>query len=185
MRILCKAASPCTQGGPCQGLGHRMAVPRTRDNIRAPCVCCSQPSRGLSTGENKIGTFLCIPSAGRSWKRQHPKASGRCWDLQNTPKNICIPTPLCGTLAAQWELPQRTTQSGPLSPRGVREAKHRTQQAPSTSHGIVSVAHQHGVRVPGPPRPHPFPLSTSNHHLSNRHLLGEKMPEPLQLIISY
>lgn len=65
----------------------------------------------------------------------------------------------------------------------VKEAKHRTQQAPSMkSHGIGNVALQHGVRVPGPPNPS---LSTSNHHPSNRHLPGEKMPEPLQLIILY
>lgn len=89
-------------------------------------------SRGLLTGENKIGTSLCIPSAGRSWKRQHLKASARCLDLQNTPKNICIP---CLSVAHGL-----LTGSCPRAQHSL-EAKHRTQPAPSMkSPGIARVA---------------------------------------------
>lgn len=143
-------------------------------------VCLLLPAeQGPQQEKTKQAHFCAFPllaEAGKGNTQKPQEDAGTC--------KIHLRISACPPLATEHGLlsgncPRGQHRLVPPS-KGVREAKHRTQRAPAMkSHGT---APQNTVRVPGPPKPS---LSTPNHHLSNRHLLGEKMPAPLQLIILY
>lgn len=147
-----------------------------------PCAS----NRNKQRRKRGFGTFAYIPSAGRSWKRQHPKPQEDAGVANALYKQIYSGTSQavqCVTMHQWLCQPHRWGRSPSL--QGRQEGLSHTALQTAATKGM-QIANPVPQYQNSPPDTQPFPKPNGNR--SPEHLFGEKKKgakKSLQLIILY